>query len=163
MMDALEYGRVSHAEMNAIVDAARMGRSTKDAYLYCTTFPCHMCAKQIISAGIAKVIFLEPYPKSLVSELHADAVVVENSDRGSYADFPAVSFEHFYGITPRRYREFFERAARKNESGDFEEYVAGRKMPFIDIKRPYYQGLEAEIEKLALDAGIDAGHFDGNP
>ena len=40
----LEFGRIVHAEMNALMDAARRGVSVKGATLYCTTFPCHMCA-----------------------------------------------------------------------------------------------------------------------
>ena len=35
----LEFGRVVHAEMAAICDAARRGISVQDAVLYCTTFP----------------------------------------------------------------------------------------------------------------------------
>jgi deoxycytidylate deaminase len=57
-MDALEYGRIIHAEMSAICDAARLGRSIKNAVLFTTTFPCHMCAKHIVAAGITKVVFL---------------------------------------------------------------------------------------------------------
>src|SRR5690606_19006481 len=34
-MDAIEYGRIVHAEMNAITDAARLGRSVQDSVLYC--------------------------------------------------------------------------------------------------------------------------------
>jgi deoxycytidylate deaminase len=125
LMDALEYGRVVHAEMSAISDAARCGRSIKSAILYCTTFPCHMCAKHIVAAGIAKVVFLEPYPKSLAFDLHADSIQVEGGDRGHYHEFPAVEFEHFYGVSPRRYREMFERGKRKNDEGKFLEYVNG--------------------------------------
>jgi Cytidine and deoxycytidylate deaminase zinc-binding region len=40
LMDLLEFSRVIHAEMSAICDAARLGRTTKDATLFCTTFPC---------------------------------------------------------------------------------------------------------------------------
>ena len=70
-MDALEYGRVVHAEMCALTDAARLGHSVRDGTLYCTTFPCHMCAKHIVASGIEKVVFLEPYPKSLAFDLHS--------------------------------------------------------------------------------------------
>jgi deoxycytidylate deaminase len=89
-MDALEYGRIVHAEMSAIIDAARLGRALKGATLYCTTFPCHMCAKHIIASGIEKVVFLEPYPKSLASELHCDAIEIEGGDRGQYKEYPSV-------------------------------------------------------------------------
>ncbi len=121
-MDALEYGRIVHAEMSAISDAARNGHSIKDSVLYSTTFPCHMCAKHIVSSGISKVVFLEPYPKSLASELHSDSIEIEGTDRGAYAKFPAVRFEHFFGVTPRRYRELFERSTRKDGKGNFQKY-----------------------------------------
>jgi deoxycytidylate deaminase len=81
LMDALEYGRVVHAEMGALSDAARLGHQVKDGVLYCTTFPCHLCAKHIVAAGIARVIFLEPYPKSLAPHLHSDSISVEGGDR----------------------------------------------------------------------------------
>lgn len=63
LMDILEFGRVIHAEMSAISDAARLGRATQDAILFSTTFPCHMCAKHVVASGIRRVVFLEPYPK----------------------------------------------------------------------------------------------------
>lgn len=147
-MDALEYGRIVHAEMSAISDAARLGRSTKESTLYCTTFPCHMCAKHIVAAGVLDVVFLEPYPKSLASSLHADSLSIEQGDRGRYQDFPQVQFRHFFGITPRRYREFFERTKRKTDNGTFERYIGGTPRPFIRIKEPYYHQLEATVLKF---------------
>jgi hypothetical protein len=45
VMDLTEYGRIVHAEMCAICDAARVGRSVNGATLYCTTFPCHNCVR----------------------------------------------------------------------------------------------------------------------
>lgn len=144
-MDALEYGRIVHAEMSAITDAARLGQSTKGAILYCTTFPCHMCAKHIVSSGIKKVIFLEPYPKSLVGDLHQDSIQVEGGDRSKYDRFEAVSFEHFYGVAPRRYRDLFERKSRKH-NGDFKRWVVDGKTPNISIKFPIY----AEFMKVIV-------------
>ncbi|MGT2467268.1 deaminase [Mesorhizobium atlanticum] len=79
LMDALEYGRIVHAEMSALLDAARIGRSVKDSVLFTTTFPCHMCAKHIVASGVLEVVFLEPYPKSLAARLHAGL----HSDRRS--------------------------------------------------------------------------------
>jgi deoxycytidylate deaminase len=144
-MDALEYGRIIHAEMSAICDAARLGRSVKDAILFSTTFPCHMCAKHIVAAGIRRVVFLEPYPKSLTSHLHSDSVCIEGADRGKYAEYPSVDFEHFYGISPRRYRELFERSGRKDHAGDFQEWKNGVKQPIIDLKFPFYMSLEGHV------------------
>jgi deoxycytidylate deaminase len=148
LMDALEYSRVIHAEMNAICDAARSGISLQGAILHCTTFPCHMCAKHIIASGLSKVVFLEPYPKSLASELHGDALEIEGADRGQYRDFPAVEFLHFFGVTPRRYRELFERKKRKTEAGEFLDYRDGRRRPLLAIKSPIY----TQPESIVLDA-----------
>jgi deoxycytidylate deaminase len=66
-----------------------------------------MCAKHIVAAGIAKVMFLEPYPKSLTANLHGDSVRIEGADRGRHQPYPAVEFSHFHGISHRRYRELF--------------------------------------------------------
>lgn len=46
-----------HAEQNAIIQAAYLGVSTKNATLYCTSNPCSTCAKMIINAGIKKVVY----------------------------------------------------------------------------------------------------------
>ncbi len=147
-MDALEYGRIVHAEMSAISDAARLGRSTRGATLYCTTFPCHMCAKHIVASGIEQVIFLEPYPKSLASDLHPDSIRVEGGARGYFDEYRSVDFVHFHGITPRRYRELFERGGRKRD-GKFQEYRDGKKRPFINLIAPFY----AELENKVVSAG----------
>lgn len=145
-MDALEFSRVIHAEMSAISDAARLGFSLRGTTLFCTTFPCHMCAKHIIAAGIAKVVFLEPYPKSLTSDLHGDAVTIEGADRGRYQHYPYVDFDHFYGISPRRYREMFERTKRKDDDGKFIEWnLDNKQRPIIDLKFPFYTILEQEV------------------
>lgn len=144
-MDALEYGRVIHAEMSAICDAARVGRSLAGATLFCTTFPCHMCAKHIVATGISRVVFLEPYPKSLAGELHSDSICIEGADRGKYDEFPGVDFTHFAGISPRRYRELFDRGRRKTENGTFQDWVDNVKRPIVDIKFPFYSRLEQSV------------------
>jgi dCMP deaminase len=52
----------SHAEENAIVQAAYHGVSVKDATLYSTFAPCLMCTKMIINAGIREVVYNVDYP-----------------------------------------------------------------------------------------------------
>lgn len=158
-MDALEYGRIIHAEMSAITDAARLGRSVKDGILFCTTFPCHMCAKHIVGAGIRKVVFLEPYPKSLVMDLHADSVSVEGNDRGKYTNYPAVDFEHFFGVSPRRYRELFERGKRKI-NGNFVEWASSSPRPNLNIRQPYYREAEQNILNFTIPSYIEKHAFD---
>jgi deoxycytidylate deaminase len=154
-MDALEYGRMLHAEMSAIVDAARLGHSTKGGTLYCTTFPCHICAKNIIGAGLNKVVFLEPYPKSLAFDLHADSIQIEGGDRGQFQAYPSVAFEHFFGVSPRRYRELFERGKRKTNDGKYEFYIDGNKRPIVDIKIPFYKQLEEYVTSKLIDAVVN--------
>lgn len=46
-----------HAEINAILQCAYYGMSTKDATMYTTTSPCMLCAKEMINAGIRRVYF----------------------------------------------------------------------------------------------------------
>lgn len=145
-MDALEYGRIVHAEMSALSDAARLGISVQDATIYCTTFPCHMCSKHIVASGISKVVFLEPYPKSLTSDLHSDSVKIEGMSRGVYGKFPAVEFAPFFGITPRRYREFFTRTKRK-KNGEFQTYRDGAAYPMIRQQAAAYLALEGAAMK----------------
>lgn len=160
-MDALEYGRIVHAEMSAIIDAARLGRSVKDGVLFCTTFPCHMCAKHIVGSGIGRVVFLEPYPKSLVLDLHGDSIMVEGNDRGKFNSYPSVLFEHFYGVSPRRYRELFERGKRK-EGGEFVEWRGGSPRPNLNIRTPYYVEAETIIIEYVIPNYISRKAFDPN-
>ncbi len=116
----IEFGRAVHAEADALAAAARMGKSTRHADLFCTTFPCHLCAKQIISSGIRTVTFIEPYPKSRAAELHADAIVIEEDDT------KRVFFKPFVGIAPRRYEQLFSMVDREGkiiERKDADGYV----------------------------------------
>jgi deoxycytidylate deaminase len=48
-----------HAEANAIIQAARHGVATLGATLYVTGAPCLMCARAIVNAGIAEVVFMQ--------------------------------------------------------------------------------------------------------
>jgi len=57
-----EMCRGTHAEQNAIIQAALHGVSTNDATLYCTHQPCILCAKMLINAGIKTVVFRGEYP-----------------------------------------------------------------------------------------------------
>ena len=55
------YCLSSHAEVNAVNQAARFGISLEGATLYCTLEPCNWCFKQLIQAGIKEIYFEEPY------------------------------------------------------------------------------------------------------
>lgn len=56
--------RTTHAEQNAICQAAKMGISIDGATLYNFMFPCYTCAKLIISSGIKRVVILKDYHAS---------------------------------------------------------------------------------------------------
>lgn len=59
----LDTCRAVHAEEAAILQAAKLGSTAlRGASLYSTTFPCLLCAKSIVNAGIKRVIYHEPYP-----------------------------------------------------------------------------------------------------
>jgi len=110
LMSIIEFMRCVHAEMAAIVDAARRGIAIGQAVMYCTTFPCHECAKHIVAAGLRKVVYIDPYPKSRVSELYPDSITVE----GIGPTTSVVVFQPFVGIAPRRYLELFAMRERKD-------------------------------------------------
>jgi hypothetical protein len=119
-----------------------------------------MCAKHIVAAGIDRVVFLEPYPKSLVAALHLDSIEIEGGERGKYQNFPSVKFEHFFGITPRRYREIFEKKKRKDAEGNFQSYISGVAIPFIDIKLPFYSQLEDQVIEAMEEKLEDVDNHD---
>lgn len=128
IMNLTEFGRSVHAEMDALLSAGRIGTSVKECNLYCTTFPCHNCAKHIVTAGIRKVIYIEPYPKSLAARLHSNALTINNEDSNK----DKVAFEPFRGVAPRMYSTLFssmnsvgKRVKRKNDAGDFDTSPAG--------------------------------------
>ncbi len=53
--------RTTHAEQNAIAQAARAGVSLEGGTLYCKMTPCYVCAKMIINTGIKRVVCLKDY------------------------------------------------------------------------------------------------------
>lgn len=66
-----ELCRGTHAEQNAIVQAALYGVAIEGATLYCTHQPCSGCTKMIINAGITRIVYLSGYPDELAGELLA--------------------------------------------------------------------------------------------
>jgi len=68
-----ELCRGLHAEQNALIQAAIHGVSVKGATLYCTHYPCSLCAKMLINAGVVKVVVAEEYPDDLARQFFAEA------------------------------------------------------------------------------------------
>lgn len=116
--DLTEYGRVVHAEMESLMACARNSISCKGATLYATTFPCHNCAKHIIAAGIKRVVYIEPYPKSKALDYYKLEISQKINEPNK------VVFEPFIGVGPQKYIDLFAVSSsrwytrkRKDENG----------------------------------------------
>jgi dCMP deaminase len=59
--DKYNYCISSHAEVNALDQAARFGIAVDGGALYCTLEPCNWCFKQLIQAGIVEIYYEQPY------------------------------------------------------------------------------------------------------
>lgn len=53
--------RAVHAELNALLQAAKHGNATNHSTLYMTHFPCNHCLKAIRNAGIKEIVYGTPY------------------------------------------------------------------------------------------------------
>lgn len=67
--------RATHAEANAIVQAALHGVNISASTAYCTHQPCVNCSKLLISAGVRKIVYEVAYPDPIGQELLAEAGV----------------------------------------------------------------------------------------
>ena len=82
-----EMCRGSHAELNAIAQAAKIGVSTENATILCTHEPCSFCTKAILNAGIKEVIYLYPYPDKLAREMMSESMITVRQLEESALDF----------------------------------------------------------------------------
>ncbi|WP_166419829.1 anti-phage dCTP deaminase [Pseudoalteromonas sp. Z1A8] len=105
--DLTEFGRVVHAEMDALLSCGRAGIPTVGTTLYCTTFPCHNCAKHIIAGGMKRVVYVEPYPKSRALDFHSESIQLKSEFDKSTQDDQLIAFEPFIGVGPRRFLDLF--------------------------------------------------------
>jgi deoxycytidylate deaminase len=158
VMSLLEFGRTTHAEMEAVLAAARIGASPRDATLYTTTFPCHQCARLIVTAGVRKVVYIEPYPKSRALDLHRDAIVAYDDatqpecGKRNCGDSHAVRFEPFVGIAPHRFVDLFSmttsagvpRDRKRKASGERILWDAATALPKVEMLPLSYLDLEAK-------------------
>jgi len=137
----IEFGRMIHAEMAALMESARRGLPVKGGKMIVTTFPCHMCARHIISAGIDEVYFIEPYPKSMTAEMYKDEIQVEPSWTSHVASdrkSKKVLFKSFHGVAPRFFNRAFEMTERKDRRGytlEFDEVMA--LPPMVPLSRSH--------------------------
>jgi len=146
----IEFSRSIHAEMDALISIARKGGvSTKGCTLYTTTYPCHSCAGHIVAAGIHRVVYIEPYEKSLAIELHGEAISTEKPSA------KAVLFTHFVGVSPRRYQDFFlANEERKDKSGAVIVRNGYTLKPKIHQFLDSYRSMETKVLEHLKDTGL---------
>lgn len=155
--DAIEYSRAIHAEMTAVIAAARSGVSTAGTCLYVTTYPCHNCARHLVAAGVSKVYYIEPYVKSLAIELHSDSIVGEppvvGTGVGGLPKQSQMAVAPFTGVGPRMYEDFFvKRGELKGADGKFTPSAGG--IPFLAVRLRELDAVENEALKLIPDLGL---------
>lgn len=161
LMSIVEFQRAVHAEIGAILDAGRRGISVKDCTLYTTTYPCHLCTKEIVAAGIKEVVYIEPYPKSRSQAMYGDAIAAEHdcSTVESNGDI-VVPIRPFIGVTPRAYRRLFEtdsRRRRKDNRGVVINQPPRQAVPKIGGQWPQLSLNDREAVAMPVfDANDDA-------
>jgi deoxycytidylate deaminase len=150
----IEFGRAVHGEMAALTDAARRGVSVDQSIMYVTTFPCHLCARHIVAAGISNVIYIEPYAKSLAAELYPDSICVDGEGKKG----KQVPFAPFVGISPRQYMDLFANDRRKNADGSIIAFSAKTALPKYSQESPVYLENEIravrELHQIMKDKGL---------
>lgn len=130
--DLLEFGRIMHAEMAALMTAARRGTPVRGATLYTTTYPCHECMRLIIGAGLARVVYIDPYPKSLVPELFGGHLSVSGLG-GS-----GLHLDRFVGVAPRIVPLMFSQVAvRKRDVRGTYETWSGKSAAYAGTEDRY--------------------------
>jgi deoxycytidylate deaminase len=123
----IEFSRSIHAEMHAIIIGSQLsGDKMTNGSLYCTTYPCHNCARHIILAGIKKIYYIEPYKKSLCTVLHDDAITEKETENNK------VKILLYDGVSPRRFIEFFSMNGdiRKDGEGNVNNKKTEDAVPF---------------------------------
>jgi cytidine deaminase len=150
--DLTEFGRVVHAEMEALLSCGRAGIPTAGAILYCTTFPCHNCAKHIIAGGIKRVVYVEPYPKSRALDFHSESIHLKTQPEEK-VDPNLVTFEPFIGVGPRRFLDLFSmnlgsgsKLKRKSKQGNTLEWSKENAV----IRTPLLPHSYLDIERAAV-------------
>ena len=68
-----EVCRAICAEQLAISEAARNGIKLDGSVAYITTFPCHICAKLLVSSGVSEIVYDKDYPDELSKNFLAEA------------------------------------------------------------------------------------------
>lgn len=168
--DIIEYSRSIHAEMDALLSAARSGTSTVNSTLYCTTFPCHNCARHLVSAGVDRVYYIEPYVKSKALELHFDSISTDPKAASELDQAKAVGQRSdatvdqklrqtrmfvipFTGVGPRMYADYFEKRESLKDDQTGEVKSPNGSSPVRAARLRALEAIETEVVKEAPERG----------
>lgn len=143
LKNLIEFSRSIHAEMHAIIVGSQVaGDRVQNGQLYCTTYPCHSCARHIVAAGIKEVYYIEPYRKSLAIKLHGDSISESETDTHKVRLLP------YDGVAPTKFLKLFrmEPDSRKKDG----------KLPRVNpkVSKPRFdKSLEAfpALEAIVVD------------
>ena len=152
-MQLIEFVRAVHGEMSAVTDAAARGVSIKGCTLFVTAFPCHECARHIVAAGIKRVVYIEPYAKSLALELYGDSIQLDCDN-----DVDRVPFVPFLGVAPKNHANMFGMPIRKGSDGKVLPWspvkanprVSGSFWAYLNYENEDLRSLVTRLEKLGL-------------
>ncbi|WP_034602887.1 anti-phage dCTP deaminase [Maridesulfovibrio frigidus] len=141
----IEFSRAIHAEMEAILSAARTAKNgLNGGTIYVTTYPCENCVKHILAVGIKRLVYIEPYPKSRAKDFFEDFIV---DDNGEPLPEDKLVFSQFTGISPQAYALLFKKwFERKDKSGNYKTRD-GDILPVTSVYLDSYTLYEAQIVK----------------
>ncbi|MGA7178321.1 MAG: anti-phage dCTP deaminase [Thiobacillaceae bacterium] len=123
----IEFSRSVHAEMDALLGLVRSGtKLPDDAVLFSTTYPCHNCARHIVASGIKRVVYLEPYAKSMAIDLHEDSIADNKPEEDSK---DKVRFVPYQGVSPRLYKAVYLK------TGELKHKKTGDILPESEMRR----------------------------
>lgn len=148
--DLIEFSRSVHAEMHAIIMGSQLGGSKMiNGKLFCTTYPCHNCARHIIVAGIKEIYYIEPYVKSLSTTLHEDAITEDEEAPNK------VRILVFDGVAPRRFLEFFSMVDNRNHKDGVQKNIAlDKALPKTRLTLQALPTLEAQAIHSLYESGL---------
>lgn len=163
--DLIEFSRAVHAETDAIISLARTGGPPcKGGTLYCTTYPCHSCARHIVAAGLREVVYVEPYPKSMALNLHDDAIEESAEPLEPFVINDVakkVRFRLFSGVAPRRFSDLFEKRVELKTDGfatatRMRHYDPFFRETYIGFEKAVSQRVRKDIEKVLASSTASA-------
>ncbi|MDL2290734.1 hypothetical protein LJC09_01335 [Desulfovibrio sp. OttesenSCG-928-F20] len=148
-----EFSRAVHAEMEAILHAARnRSGNLRKATLYVTTFPCENCVKHILTAGIKKIIYIEPYPKSRALDFYGEFIKTEDDKE----DCMKLIFEQFTGISPAMYSRYFKMHTERKSVKGKTLPPTKKPLPLTNVYMDNFARYESEIadELIEQEKGL---------